>query len=362
MGRKGVDSPGGSGRSDGLGVGVTEPKLDGHLMFRGIPDDGKVKVASAGMLATPRYLFPGTPSFRPHLDGLLDDLTEIWCGPPASAIALSVPVGPMINYLGDPDVYGIGLNKAARIVQSLGQPCFNAPDAVQRSRRDRVARALEGIDGLVVPQVLRLEPTSLEDLLGAIVAAGLSWPLLFRPTGVQGGEGLFKATGPGDPILKARPWLLSGPIYVTEFKVFRDPDGLWRKSRLAVVGGKPILRHVIIGGGWKLHTRKLHGTEDDEAQRLARFDGEVLPIVARTLEQIAERMRLDYFGIDAHIAGDGTITLFEANPCMNILQVTRPSPNIWDAPMGRIKSELVALLHSPERWYHQGQLAEPSRS
>jgi hypothetical protein len=70
--------------------------------------------------------------------------------------------------------------------------------------------------------------------------------------------------------------------------------------------------------------------------------------------EIATRLELDFFGVDCNIDEDGRVLLFEANPCMNILKNSSPSPNMWDAPIAKIKSAVEERLAAPSTWYGAG--------
>jgi hypothetical protein len=106
------------------------------------------------------------------------------------------------------------------------------------------------------------------------------------------------------------------------------------------------LRHVIIGSEWLLHRSKRLNTpeaEQEEIHRLKHFEDEILPLISGTLAEIYRRVGLDFFGIDCHVAAEGTMTLFEANATMNTLH-NEPSPNRWDEPCARIRMRLEAAL------------------
>jgi hypothetical protein len=83
---------------------------------------------------------------------------------------------------------------------------------------------------------------------------------------------------------------------------------------------------------------------------LANFEIDLEPKIRAAVLEIANRLDLDYFGIDCNIAEDGTITLFEANACMSILNNTQASPNMWDAPIAKIRRAVMTLLASPRQW------------
>ncbi|MES2723945.1 MAG: hypothetical protein V4656_12405 [Pseudomonadota bacterium] len=327
----------------------------GYLLFMGVPDDGRVMAQGQGLLRRPTYVFSGTCSFLDYVGERFAGAREIWFAPPAGPMSLRVAPGPMVNYLADPDIYGVALGKAERVARAMGGPCLNWPGAVLRSGRDSVARALAGIPGVVAPRTERLRGSGPPELARMIADLGMRYPVLIRPVGAHGGKELLRIDGPGDLEGLVAGWMCDAPLYVTEFHPFADPDGVHRKYRLAVIGDQIILRHVIIGDTWLLHAdSQAEGTEADEEARLASFQEGLLPVIAPAVHEIARRLGLDVFGIDCHLDQDGRLLLFEANACMNFLARSVPPPNMWDAPVEAIRSALLALLADPTRWRHAG--------
>ncbi len=320
----------------------------------GVPDSGTVPLRLPNSRKRPLMDFPGTASFRNYLPATFPQDREIWLAPPEGPIRLSADPGPVISFQADPDIYSVVLNKTHRLVTRWKVPCFNAPAAVLETGRERVAAKLSGIPGLDVPRTERLSMQDPAGLESAIAAAGMSWPVLVRMTGQHGGESLVKLDSPED-LYRCPDLPASGAsIYVTEFRDFRDPDGWYRKYRLVVVGRQIILRHVLIGNAWLLHAlRRAPETDADEQARMEAFATDLLPLIQPTVLEMADRLNLDYFGIDCHIDAAGRILLFEANACMNILHRTDPPPNMWDAPIAAVETALMDLLAHPERWRHQ---------
>lgn len=319
------------------------------VLVQGVPDDGMARLAFTGRGA-PTALHRGTASFAPFL-GETFRAGDLWLGPPRGPFRLQAPRAPLVNYIADADLCGIALEKASMLVERTGLPCFNHPAAVLRTRRDAVAVAAAGVPGLVAPRTIRVQAVSLTRLAQTVESAGLRYPVLVRVAGDHGGVSLTKvarAVALGDVL---RAGLIGRTLYVTEYRDFRSGDGRYRKYRLAMVGGRPLLRHVIVGEGWLLHAeRRLADSAKEEADRIERFDAEQLPAIAGPLAAIDARLGLDWFGIDCGVEDDGTVVLFEANACMNVLQNLQPSPNMWDRPIARIRDALLDLLARPADW------------
>lgn len=320
----------------------------------GVPDSGSVPLRLPNARRRPMMDFPGTASFRNYLPATFPHDREIWFGPPEGPIRLTADPAPVISFQADPDIYSVALKKTQRLVNTWKVPCFNLPLTVQATSRDQVAARLTGIPGLDVPRTERWVMSHAAGLEKDIARAGLTWPVLVRLTGQHGGESLVKLDRAEDLHACQDLPAAGTSIYVIEFRDFRDPDGYYRKYRLVVVGRQIILRHVLIGHAWLLHAlRRAPETDADEQARMESFETQLLPLIQPTVLEMADRIGLDFFGIDCHIEAEGQILLFEANACMNILHRTDPPPNMWDKPIAEVETALMDLLAHPERWRHQ---------
>ncbi len=258
---------------------------------------------------------------------------------------------PLVNYIADPDSHWCALAKAGELVEIDRRPCFNPPIKIAQTRRDTVARLLDGIPGLRVPVTVRIDPRHPHDFIRAATEARLKFPVIVRLAGDHGGISTVRVDSISNwENIHTIAWG-GRAVYLTEFVAYADPDGLYRKHRIVMIDGEPLLRHVIIGKEWLLHRSKRVETpeaEREETQRLQNFGVEVLPRISATLSEIYRRVGLNFFGVDCHVATDGVMTLFEANATMNILH-NQPSPNRWDETCAAIRAKLEAALEKHAR-------------
>lgn len=315
----------------------------------GLPDDRKVVIQKMG----PPLLFTcdGTASF---LNQTINDLpwNLIWIGPASPASTRLAP-GPIINHIADPDICIQALRAASREAERLQRPWFNHPDRIALTTRDHVSRALQGIDGLIVPKVVRCRPVDVAALIAAIDAGGLRYPVLIRSAGEHGGKTLVRIDGPEDERAFEASVRAGTDLYVTEFHEFADEDGLYRRYRFAVVGGKPFIKSIIMGAGWNLHASSRIWNERTIAQERAIIDGfatDLAPRIRPMTDAIYERLGLDYFGMDCAVRSDGTLVMFEVNANMDILVDIKLRPDLWSESTGQIKAALLALICDPARW------------
>ncbi|TCZ86192.1 RimK family alpha-L-glutamate ligase [Lysobacter sp. N42] len=327
-----------------------------YLFLNGIPDDRRVLCLYSRRTQGPAYIPTGTASFLSEVAPVLPGCEVALLGPDFH-VRLHPERLPrtLVNHIGDQDRCSAALRGAAALHKASGLPCFNPPANVQRATRDGVASLLAGIDGLQVPRTIRVTPRHPRELHAAAAAADLCYPLIARIAGDHGGLSMVKLDVPGDSEpLHAIPWG-GREMYLTEFVDYADADGLHRKVRLAVVGDGLFARHRVRAPHWLLHAAdRDHESLEEEAEFLDGFDARWRPRLEPVVHAVRQRLGLDYFGIDCSLRPDGTVLLFEANPCMQILRNTSPSPNIWDRPISRILDSLLRLLQNPARWVAPG--------
>ncbi len=227
----------------------------------------------------------------------------------------------VVNTIADPAAEPASLQVAQRLCERAGVQAVNAPAAVLASGRDEVARRLQGIEGLRVPAVLRLEQPDPARLLEALQRhpAGL----ILRPENSQTGIGVALARDAD----QVRAWCegRTGAVFATGFHDFRGADGLYRKHRVFAVGGRLWPEHRIASAQWNIHSadrreRVLQepGLQAEERAFLADPQAAVGSLAWRALQQVAPRLGLDCMGIDFGLLPSGEALLFEANAAMRL--------------------------------------------
>ena len=229
----------------------------------------------------------------------------------------------VFNAIADPDCAAATLDELHRFARAAPRPLLNPPDRIARSARSLAASLFSGVEGLVAPRTVRLAAVDLA-LLGARAAierGQLRWPLLIRPVGSHGGEGLVLIRAAESLDLLWRAGGGGCDVYATEFHDFRSEDGLYRKYRAFFVDRQPYPYHLAISDHWLVHYDK-SGTASHPA-RLAeerRFlDDPEAALGRRAFEAIGEigrRLDLDFAGVDFALTTDSRVLLFEANATM----------------------------------------------
>jgi hypothetical protein len=225
----------------------------------------------------------------------------------------------IINLVTDADRNPKVLEVADRLLRDYKGRVINRPARVAKTTRDGVARLLQGIPGLIVPPVARLRGGRSHSVyLSQLAKAGVQFPAIVRAAGTHTGRVLGVFRQPEDVL----PALVGNrDYYATRFANFRSPDALYRKYRVFMIDGKPVLRHMLAGDSWDIHAANRNAFMADRADlqlEEARLMGKGFsPQVRDVFAAIHQRMGLDYFGIDFTLTPDEHVILFEANATMN---------------------------------------------
>ncbi|MGB5306726.1 MAG: hypothetical protein WBO57_10835 [Gammaproteobacteria bacterium] len=253
----------------------------------------------------------------------------------------------VFNEISDPDSHHGALIHCENLCNQLQLPTINHPSMILRNTRDNVSRLLQDIPGVKMPRTVRFTPRSPQDIFSGIDNTGLNFPVIVRIAGTHGGETSLLLAG-RDELAKLHVYPFDGSVfYLTEFINYKSADGYYRKYRIAMVDGVPLLRHTLINPDWMVHAASVEFMQDnrhllDEAIALRKaFNTRMLPLIRPAVEEIANRLQLDYFGIDCNIDEQGNLTIFEANANMNIL--LNDSPLVTDT-IQEIKQHIIKLI------------------
>ena len=236
------------------------------------------------------------------------------------------------NIIGDAD-YSDPTEAAVQAFARTGAvKLLNHPDRIGPTRRDRLPAHLAGIEGLLVPKAARLAPGDAAgvELIAWIRGQDLGFPLLMRPIGSHGGQGLMLANSEDD----LAGFDASQGAYATEFCDFRSPgDGLYRKYRAIFVDRRPHPYHLGISEHWLVHyaSSLTPGNETLQAEELAFLDDPERALgqaAWAAVASIGRRLDLDYAGLDFSVLPDGRVLVFEANATM----LVHPEP---EGPLDR---------------------------
>jgi glutathione synthase/RimK-type ligase-like ATP-grasp enzyme len=292
---------------------------------------------------------PGSANTPTHflLDrGILSvDVFYVLPGSAEMAERLSDSVDIVFNSVSDPDSASAEFTDLTCLAAGLTKPVLNHPERIQATRRDWMRELLGHINGCVLPRTLRCAAGNFT--AAADFARGVGYPVLVRPVGSHGGEGLVKIETEDD--LRV-PLAAYGDVYVTKFHDARSDDGWYRKYRLIVVDGVILPYHLAINDNWLVHyfrspTKKMSAFRDEEVLFLDEPEQTMGPLAYAAVRRIAETVKLDFFGIDCAVDASGRLLVFECNATM--LVSDGEQPNIVTAKgevARRIRDAVTAMI------------------
>lgn len=213
------------------------------------------------------------------------------------------------------------------LVKAWPRPVLCAPERIARLSRDGVCSLLRSAPGTVVPLTARVDRGTLQGIgrcelaVTTFVQDG-DFPIIVRPVDSQKGWGLMKLDRP-DAIpdyLRIRP---ECAFYVARYVDYRGQDGQFRKYRIVLIDGHPYVCHMAIAENWMVHYLSAGMVESaekraEEAQFFANFDDGFARRHRHALRAIAERLELEYVGIDCGETAEGELLVFEVDSGMTV--------------------------------------------
>jgi glutathione synthase/RimK-type ligase-like ATP-grasp enzyme len=263
------------------------------------------------------------------------------------SVEFKPPPAVIFNQIADPDTHRGALERCIELCDQVDSRVINHPKNILQTSRDQVSQALQGIPGVIVPRTQRFQPRSPDDVFSRAEAEGFSFPFIARVAGLHGGVSMVKVDSRDNhTALNALPFD-GRDFYLTEFIDYKSADGLYRKTRIAMIDGVPLIRHHLIDAGWMVHAAALRFMDQqpalmDEANSvLEDFDRTLRPAIEDRLSEITRRLGLDYYGIDCHIDQQGDVLIFEVNANMNILYNSRKE---YERCVGVIRNHILAMI------------------
>lgn len=205
------------------------------------------------------------------------------------------------------------------------RPILNAPARIALLSRDSACSLLGDASGIVMPVAVRVSRQTLADiavqhqLLSSALAHG-DFPIIVRPVDSHAGRGLAKI-GQATELQEYLQAMPEREFYISPFVDYRSADGLFRKYRIVLIGGRPYICHLAISSHWMIHYLNAGMAESaekraEEERCFATFDAGFARRHAAALQLIYERMGLDYLGIDCAETATGELLVFEVDSNM----------------------------------------------
>ena len=290
------------------------------------------------------------------LQALLDDQTFAVTVIVTDFFDPTQPLPPhrlIVNAIGDADLCGRALKSAAAIVARTSAPVINPPAAVMVTGRADNAARLSDIPGVITPTTLNVAKAELAgpNAHANITARGFSFPFLLRSPGFHIGRH-FNRVANEQELAAAVASLPGQTLALIRYLDASGADGKIRKYRVMMIDGRLYPAHLAVAHQWKVHYFSAdmadsapHRAEDESfLNDMPRVLGAQ---AMRALEQIRDRLALDYAGIDFGLDPQGRLLFFEANASMTIHPP--PPQEQWTfrrAPVARILDAARTMLRA----------------
>jgi hypothetical protein len=212
-----------------------------------------------------------------------------------------------------------------RLLDAWDVPIFNgAIERIALLTRDRLHDVLAKEPSIASPRMLRLSRQELITI-GRIdrsrdpMQSPLIYPLVVRPVGTHCGtdQELLESADDLPGYLDTRPHAF---FYASEFVDYSGADGLFRKMRIAVIGGLPYAAHLAVSTQWKVHylsaDMHLHADRRAEEQQWMTDFGDFARRHAQAFAALTKCFDVDYFCIDCAETTNGRLLIFEADTIM----------------------------------------------
>ncbi|HEY8023427.1 MAG TPA: RimK family alpha-L-glutamate ligase [Burkholderiaceae bacterium] len=227
--------------------------------------------------------------------------------------------------LGESDHNRPLLNELAERSRNWSKPLLNRPERIAQLTRNGACLLLQHAPGIEMPLAIRVTRETLEQVasgaaaLNDVLVDGV-FPIIARPVGSHAGHDLDKI----DDLAKLTVYLSATPVdefYISRFVDYRSEDGLFRKYRIMLVDGKPLICHMAISSHWMIHYLNAGMADSaekraEEARFMSGFEENFVPRHARGFQSVTALLKLDYVGLDCAETRDGKLLVFEADSDM----------------------------------------------
>ena len=320
------------------------------LLFRAIPDNGKVRIVPDPIRRV-KPIFPNCTVIPSDTLSELKRFASVYFFPSRTTLPVN-DIRWIVNVCADADEYHNALTALAEEFEGKNIPIFNHPKAILATRRDINAERLKDIPNLVVPKCVRFLADSPEVFENTFRENKFEYPVLVRPARSQTGAGLVKIDHANDwGKVHTIPWG-GEKMYMTQYVDFAGEDGVYRKFRMVYANKQFHFRSLNESASWLIHGGKRTAEiveRELEMQEALSKDSEFIKMLAH----IAQIVELDFWGIDLGITSQGQFLFFEANAAMSITTNTHTPPEILKM-MDPIKIPIAKNVHigllSPSTW------------
>ena len=272
----------------------------------------------------------------------LHDPAQVLANPLMAAAAIPAEIDCVFIAIAEDRLHAVALLAADALAAVLGKPVINPAARIASAARDSAARLLQGLPGAIVP-TQRLLPRD------AVLAETIDFPIIIRPRQSHAGNALSRIADTA-ALATYLANHADAEFYLAPFVDYRNADGLWRKYRVIFVDGQPWPFHMAAHDDWAVWYYNAGMDRDpakqaEERRFLNDFTSVFPPSAIAALRDIAQRVGLDYFGLDCGLLDDGRIVVFEVETGMIVHDRDEGAAYAYKtAPARRILRAAEAML------------------
>lgn len=288
----------------------------------------KVLYPTHAPYAVRRVLVLKAPSGYPAnaiLDFCIDfnrnDLNVLYITKSVTVLPEAPATDVIFSAIGETEENEDTINRCIALLASTDKPVLNHPIHLKKVRRSELYTTLRNVAGCIALKTLRLSrDCAMQGVSDQSQVGGMEFPLLIRPIDTHRGDGMELVHTSND----VRDYVERFPALtfnITPFVDYRSADGYYRKYRVIVIAGKPFAYHLAISENWLVHYWRVsglmreHAWMREEEERFLSAPGSVFPDWDATFRDMAAAIGLDYFGVDCAVSEDGSVLVFECDPC-----------------------------------------------
>jgi len=283
-------------------------------------------VKNAGNISKSLFDIDGNSNLLQSLQDPNTQVAQMIFGGVQQNIEVQVPSDVILfNSICNADKSSKALKLLSDFLKQIPLPVINHPDKVQENSRDNVAKKLSSLNGIIMPKCIKITPSSTKEVREFIEAENFPLPFIFRTSGDQGSQNMVKidALDTLSESLECFAFTGENAFYMIEYVDYRSNDGYYRKARYWVVGDRVVPRHLVIATSWnisyEIKEEMMSDKQELQDEEKNFMEGDHEENIKKCLE-IKKSLGLDYFGIDCNINDNGEMLIFEATPCMALLE------------------------------------------
>ncbi len=288
------------------------------MQLIGLNDNHEITIASIQERMT--YEVENVSPLLEVLDRQRFGIEKVLLGGPGSA-QIRVPITSLIfNAICDPDGCRKSLGVAEKIASQVDAPVINHPENTYKTRKDRLWQLYGDRKDIQVPKTIRVSPRRRAEIEQIVESGEMQPPFLFKEAGGLEIPSAFLVDSPGK-IRELERFAFDGrDYYMTAFIDYRSRDGLYRKYRFFVIGGRVFPGYLIVANHWSiLNDTQAKSTfeklppavKSEEQTFLKTFRGRQFSI----FKDMYKTLGLDFFGIDCGFNSAGMPILFSVSGC-----------------------------------------------